>query len=268
LESLRSGPEVPYEAAAMLQQPLLRMLHESFRCIHRDRGTARGEAYRRYLEEMGPSLDDFALFLALDARTAAEEGHPLWFRHWPNGLGVADSAAVSAAREALSEQVDFHRWVQFELDRQLAAAAASASDGGMRIGLYQDLAIGTSGGGSDVWAFDDIFTPGVSIGAPPDSLAPQGQDWGLPPLDPIRLREHGFEYWRLLLRTAFRHTGALRIDHVLGLVRQFWIPHGSDGSGGGYVRFPAEEMLGILALESTRARALVVGEDLGTVPPE
>ena len=268
LRELRASDLVEYEGIANLQQPLLRMLHDTFRRLHGGSATDRGRAYHLYREEMGSALDDYALFVALDAHVAAREGAPRWFRNWPDGLGLHHSPAVAAARRELADEVDFHCWIQFELDRQLAGAAAAAASGGMRIGLYQDLATGVSGGGSDAWTFSDVFAPGVSIGAPPDPLAPQGQDWGLPPLDPARLRDSGFDYWRQLLRMSFRHAGALRVDHVLGFVRQFWIPHGFDGSMGAYVRFPAEELFGIAALESVRAKCVIVGEDLGTVPPE
>lgn len=265
---LRAAAAVDYDAVSALLHPVLRRLHETFAREERDRGTPRDRAYQAYRTEMGRALDDFAAFQAFDAHDARTHGGHRWFREWPHGLADAHSEASDALRDELAEEIDYHRWLQFELDRQLGVAQGLARAGGMRVGLYQDLAIGSSGGGSDVWANDALFVRGVSIGAPPDALAPQGQDWGLPPLDPVRLQRDGFAYWRQLLRGAFRHAGALRIDHVLGLVRQFWIPHGCDGTEGAYVRFPAEELLGILAVESHRARARVVGEDLGTVPPE
>lgn len=265
---LLASAHVEYERLARLERPVLEVLYREFATRHAAAGTARGADYADYLEREGDALLDFATFMALDETTARESGHAEWFRHWPEGLRSRDGAGVAAFREERAELVDFHCWLQFELDRQLGAAARAGRAAGMRLGLYQDLAIGTSGGGSDAWAYPRLLLQGVSIGAPPDLLGPRGQDWGLPPMDPVALAEDGYAYWIQLLRGAFRHAGALRIDHVLGLFRQFWIPWGEGARNGAYIRFPSEELLGILALESHRHRAVVVGEDLGTVPPE
>ena len=287
LGELRAAPRVEYDRIAALKRRVLAALHRGFVREHRGRGTARGGDYARYVAEQGEALTDFATFCALEewfeqggespvahaassaaASPDAPPARPGWWREWPDAYHDPRSAAVALWREANAEAVDFHRWAQFELDRQLAAAAARGRGAGMPLGLYQDLAIGTAPNGSDPWAFPGIFLGGVSVGAPPDAYARQGQDWGLPPLDPRRLADSGYDYYVRLVRAGLRHAGALRIDHVLGFFRQFWIPHGMPGSQGAYVAFPTDDLFGILALESARARALVVGEDLGTVPPE
>lgn len=268
LAELRASLVVDYERIVALERAVLEELHSVFVARHRGSDTVRGFNYAAYLDAEGDALVDFATFMALDELQTAMRGQPDWFRHWPEGLRSSTEPDVEAFRSSHADLVDFHCWLQFELDRQLREAADAGRAAGMRLGLYQDLAIGSSGGGSDAWAYPHLLLQGVSIGAPPDLLGPDGQNWGLPPIDPRRLAADGYSYWIQLLRGAFRHAGALRMDHVLGLFRQFWIPQGAGAREGAYVRFPSEELLGILALESHRARALVVGEDLGTVPPE
>ncbi|CAA9346764.1 MAG: GH77, partial [uncultured Gemmatimonadaceae bacterium] len=261
LARLRAATHVDYAAVMRLKLPALELLHAAFR--RRTRGPRR-RAYGRYVAAQGEALARFATFLAIEETAGSAGG----WRAWPEPLQSPESPAVAAHARAHADRVDFHRWLQFALDEQLAAAAAEARARGLPVGLYQDLAIGTSPSSSDAWSFPGLFVEGASIGAPPDPLAPQGQNWGLPPLHPHRLAEQGYGYWGALVRGALRHAGALRIDHVIGLFRQFWIPAGMSGAAGAYVRVPTRDLLAVLALESTRAGALVVGEDLGTVPPE
>jgi 4-alpha-glucanotransferase len=154
--------------------------------------------------------------------------------------------------------VRFHQWLQWLLERQLAAAAAESR-------VMQDLPIGVDPDGADAWVWQDTLAIGASVGAPPDRYVKRGQDWGLPPFIPHRLRASGYEPFVETIRAALRHAGGLRIDHVMGLFRLFWIPAGLPPAEGGYVRYPAEDLLAIVALESHRADAIVVGEDLGTV---
>lgn len=260
---LRNATHIDYEKVMSAKRPVLEALHRAFVERHRDRDTPRGREYAAYLEAQGEPLDAFATWCVLDEK---EEGRP-WTK-WPADLRDPKGAAVRSFRERERERVDFHRWLQFELDRQLGEAQHHAKSLGLPIGLYQDLAIGAAPDGSDTWMNRGLFLDSVAIGAPPDPYAIEGQNWGLPPINPHRLAADGYGYWIALVRAALRHGGALRIDHVLGLFRQYWIPEGMRGADGAYVRFPANDLLGILALESLRANALVVGEDLGTVPPE
>jgi 4-alpha-glucanotransferase len=266
LARLRSGAHVDYAGVMAVKWPVIRALHRTFVERHRDRPTARGRAYRTYCRSEGKALVDFATYVVLEAHLAPRAGRD--WRRWPRPYRDPRSPAVAAFRGTHAEAIDRTMWVQFELDRQLAVVAERASDAELPIGVYQDIALGSAMRGSDAWAFPGLFVrDGTSLGAPPDALAPAGQNWGLPPVDPHALRRDGYRYWIRLLRAAFRHAGALRIDHVMGLFRQFWIPPRRPGSEGAYVRFPLDDLLGILALESTRAGAVVIGEDLGTVPP-
>ncbi len=263
LAALREATRLDYVAVMRVKMPALETLHRAFVQQHRGRETSRGKAYAAYLAELGQPLDDFATFCVLEERFRGQAGS---WRDWPEQYGDARSGAVAEFRRQHAEQVDLHRWLQFEMDRQLGEAARRGRGAGLPIGLYVDLAIGTSPAGSDPWVQQDLFVGGVAIGAPPDPYSATGQNWGLPPIDPRRLEADGYEYWVRLVRASMRHGGALRIDHVVGLFQQFWIPEGRDGKDGAYIRFPYDALLGILALEATRAGAVVVGEDLGTVP--
>jgi len=263
LEPLRESDVVRYEQVMAVKGIALDALHRVFVEQIRGRRDPRGGAYERYLLEQGTALDRFALWMTIMEQQATSD-----WRRWPEHLRSPDGPAVEEYARAHANRLDFHRWVQFEADRQLAVAAEQGRDAGMRIGLYQDLAIGVAPGGADTWSFADLFARGATIGAPPDPYAATGQNWGLPPVDPSALARSGYRYFVDTLRSAFRHAGALRIDHVLGFFRMFWIPEGGTAADGAYVRYPTEDLLGILALESVRHQALVVGEDLGTVPDE
>jgi 4-alpha-glucanotransferase len=263
LEALRDTPDVRYEQVMAVKGLALDVLHRVFVESVRGSGNERDHAYAAYVARHEPALTRFATWM-----TIAERQHSADWRSWPAELHDADSEAVRRIAQERAHRVDFHRWLQFETDRQLATAAAIAGGTGMRIGLYQDLAIGSSPTGADTWTFPQLFVDRVSVGAPPDPYAEMGQNWGLPPIDPRALRRNRYEYFIKLVRAGFRHAGALRIDHVMGLFRLFWIPEGRGGKDGAYVRYPASDLLGIVALESVRHNALVVGEDLGTVPEE
>ena len=216
----------------------------------RERTDGRFEAFRRELS----GLREFATFCALAERFGGG------WRQWPAEYQHPDSPAVARlARSArIRERIAFHEWLQYQVDRQLARASAA-------LPVMQDLPIGFDASGADAWAFQDVLAHGMSVGAPPDEFNTRGQNWGLPPFVPARLRSAGYEPFAQTIRACLRHAGGLRIDHVMGLFRLFWIPEGRDPRDGAYVESNGAELLSIVALESQRARAVIVGEDLGTV---
>jgi 4-alpha-glucanotransferase len=224
-------------------------------------GPGRHAAYRDYLAEQGQALEDHATWYAL------AEVHGSDWHQWPAALRDPRSAETAHARRELTDRVDFHRRLAWLTDTQLTAAQRAAREAGMPVGIVHDLAVGVHPGGADAWAQQDCFAAGMSVGAPPDAFNARGQDWGLPPWRPDRLAESGYEPFRSLLRGLFRYAGALRIDHVMGLFRLWWVPLGEAPTEGTYVHYDAEAMLAVLVLEAWRAGAVVIGEDLGTVEP-
>ncbi|MFF1463490.1 4-alpha-glucanotransferase [Streptomyces sp. NPDC058330] len=221
----------------------------------------RRAAYCDYLAEQGQDLEDHALWCAL-----AEVHGPRW-RDWPEGLRDPRSARTARARTELMDRVDLHCRLAWLTDTQLAAAQQAAREAGMAVGVVHDLAVGVHPDGADTWAQQEAFAHGMSVGAPPDAFNAQGQDWGLPPWRPDALAASGYAPYRALLRGILAHAGALRIDHVMGLFRLWWVPEGRPPTEGTYVSHDAEAMLAVLVLEAHRAGAAVVGEDLGTVEP-
>jgi 4-alpha-glucanotransferase len=262
LAELREAQMLDYGRITALREPVLESLHRTVMEREVPAQSRRARLYAQYVAREDPHLTQFATFMAIAERHGPDA------RAWPEPLRDCTGEAVAALRHELADRVDYHRWLQFELDRQLGVAALEASGSGLSLGLYQDLAVGSSPSGSDVWANPGLFLHGATVGAPPDMYSEEGQNWGLPAINPHVLRATGYDYWTRLLRAGFRHAGALRIDHALGLFRMFWVPAGASAKVGAYVRMFSEELFGILALESARHNALVVGEDLGTVPPE
>jgi 4-alpha-glucanotransferase len=224
-------------------------------------GPGRRAAHADFLAEQGRALEDHATWYAL-----AEVHGSDWSR-WPEGLRDPRSAETARARTELTDRVGFHSWLAWLTDDQLTAAQRTAREAGMPVGIVHDLAVGVHPGGADAWAQQDHFAAGMSVGAPPDAFNARGQDWGLPPWRPDRLAESGYAPFRDLLRGLFRYAGALRIDHVMGLFRLWWVPEGRPPTEGTYVRYDAEAMLATLVLEASRAGSAVIGEDLGTVEP-
>ena len=247
--ALSAAPMVDYPGVWALKQPALERAFAQM-------GDAPG--FEAFIAEGGRELQRFAAFEAI---AEAHPGQP--WQAWPSGLNVAAGHAVDAFAVAHAGRVRFHQYLQWLCDGQLAAASRA---GDLALGLYRDLAVGAAPDGAEAWANADTLSWGVSVGAPPDPLGPEGQVWGLPPPDPHRWRAAGHAPFVSLLKANMRHAGALRIDHVMGLARLFWVPEGAHGMDGAYVGYPLQDLLGELALESERARCLVIGEDLGTVP--
>ncbi|HEY0453192.1 4-alpha-glucanotransferase [Actinophytocola sp.] len=208
-----------------------------------------------------PALCDFATFCAL-----AERHGPDW-RTWPAELRHPRSGAVEAARRD-NPRVAFHAWLQRLCREQLAGVRAAGRDAGMAVGIVHDLPVGVDPAGADAWALQDVLASEVTVGAPPDAFSQQGQDWNLPPWRPDRLAAAGYAPFRDVIRSVLAHADGIRVDHVMGLWRLWWIPPGRPASEGTYVHYDAKALLGVLALEAHRASAIVVGEDLGTVSDE
>ncbi|WP_228898531.1 4-alpha-glucanotransferase [Streptomyces sp. DH1] len=252
---LENGALIDRDAVWALKREALELLREV------PLGPGRRAAYCDYLAEQGTALEDHATWCAL-----AEVHGPDWHR-WPEGLRDPRSAATDRARTELMDRVDFHSRLAWLTDTQLRAAQHTAREAGMPVGIIHDLAVGVHPRGADSWAQQEYFATGMSVGAPPDAFNARGQDWGLPPWRPDRLAASGYAPFRDLLRGLFRYAGALRIDHVMGLFRLWWVPEGHPPTEGTYVHYDAEAMLAVLVLEASRAGAVVIGEDLGTVEP-
>jgi 4-alpha-glucanotransferase len=225
------------------------------------RSPARQTSFEAFCEREGQGLVDFATWCALAER------YGLPTAGWPAHASDPRSTAVAEMRDELADRVDFYRWLQWCTDEQLGRAQQVARDAGMVIGLVNDLAVGVHPDGADVWAMQHVLARDVTGGAPPDAFNQQGQDWSQPPWRPDRLAELGYAPFRDMCRAVLRHAGAVRVDHIVGLFRLWWVPAGLPADQGTYVRYDHEALIGILALEAHRAGAMVVGEDLGTVEP-
>ena len=253
IEDARAGDLIDYEAVAAVKRA---GLVRAFDAWDRTDDPAAFEAFRA---AGGAALEAHATFEAL-ADAFTRKGVPGGFLAWTEAYRDPGSDAVRAFAEAHPRERRFHAWLQWVAHEQLSAANTA------RTTLYLDLAVGAAPDGSEVWAGGEAYVPGVRLGAPPDPMAMAGQDWGLTPMHPGVLARDDHGALRAVLRASMAHAGALRIDHVLGYARQFWIPEGVSASEGGYVAFPRDGMIAATAEESRAARCLVIGEDLGTVP--
>jgi len=259
IEALRSSEFVEYERVAALKLTALRTIFDAF---------PGSSEFDHFVEAEGTPLHDFAVYSALAVdRHRADPNVWLW-TDWPPEYRDPRSPAVARFAEEHARDVLFYKFLQWHIDRQLSEAQARARSMGMRIGLYHDLALATDRFGADLWADGPFFARGCRVGAPPDDFSPHGQDWAFPPPNRDAHRSNGYDLFAQSIRKNARHGGALRIDHVMRFFRLYWIPDGMPATQGAYVRDYAEDLLGILALESVRGGFLVIGEDLGTVTGE
>jgi len=264
LAKLREAPLVDYAGVAQAKRTVLEMLYRYFRAHHLE--DARADAFRAYLAAGGDALRRHALFEALQEHFHGADPEVWGWPAWPPHYRDPASTAVARFAAEHAERIEYFAYLQWQAELQLAAAADRARVATLSIGIYTDLAVSIDRGGAEAWANQSIYAMGASVGAPPDAFNMRGQDWGLPPLVPARLAAAGYAPFLATLRATMRHAGALRVDHVMGLARLFWVPAGSEPADGAYVQYPFDDLLGLLALESHRHRCIVIGEDLGTVP--
>lgn len=267
LDALRATELIDYRGVAAAKLEVLELLYTHFRREHLDRGTQRAGLFRDFQREGGRSLRLHALFDALQAHFHAVDSAVWGWTLWPEPYRDVDGEAVRAFMLENEERIEYFEYLQWQAEAQLATVARRARARGMRMGLYRDLAVGVNEGGSETWIRPHLHAAGAHAGAPPDELNPAGQDWGFPPLIPQRLQQDPSSF-RAVLAANMRHAGALRIDHVMSLMRLFWLPSGGTARIGAYVGYPMDELFRLLCLESVRNECVVIGEDLGIVPPQ
>lgn len=261
IDALAAAGDVDYGGVYALKLRVITEMFTRFYSEHYPAQTKRGREFEAFMEKEDAPLIDYATFMALS------EVQGMNWKDWPQELKDPGSGPVREFRRQNMGKVLFHVYVQWVIDCQLSDLSARAARLGMRSGLYLDQAIGTVSGGADDWMFRDCFALGASAGAPPDEFNLKGQNWGFPPMSPQKMLESGFEAFIGTVSKNMEHAGMLRIDHALGLFRLFWIPEGMEPSQGAYVKYPTEQMMAILALESRRHKTVIVAEDLGTADP-
>ncbi|MEJ2429221.1 MAG: 4-alpha-glucanotransferase [Deltaproteobacteria bacterium] len=270
LAEFRHSRLVQYERVAAFKFKVLKMVFQSFLENHRgeDGLSDRGRQFEAYIDREGSLLDNFAVFCALE--DFFHQAHPEFstWRQWPQPYRNPYSREVREFRQNHQESILFYKYLQWQLDEQLHEAQDLAKSLGASIGLYHDLALGIDPGGADYWAYQDFFVEGVTVGAPPDDFALEGQNWGFHPPHGENYRRDGYRLFSKEISRNCQGGGALRIDHVMRFFRLFWIIAGQPAKEGTYVEYDYQNLLKILALQSERSKTLIIGEDLGTVPPQ
>jgi (1->4)-alpha-D-glucan 1-alpha-D-glucosylmutase len=266
LRSLRASDLVHYRRVAQLKFRVLELLYAHFREHHFDLATDRGQALRAYQRAGGETLHSASLFYALQEALYARDATAWGWRAWPAEYRDPASASVAEFARDHAARIEYYDYLQWNAEQQLETAGRRALDLHLGVGIHLDLAVGADPGGAETWGQQALYADRVTVGCPPDEFGPAGQDWGIPPLLPERLTAAAYSPFVTLLRANMRHAGALRIDHVMGLMRQFWVPAGARPDRGGYVSYPVDDLFGVLALESERNGCMVIAEDLGTLP--
>ncbi len=268
LNHVREIEYVDYEAVTRLKLQALNAIFEVQYAKHLSKNSKINKVFKAFIAEGGESLEVLASYDAIQ-EDLAKKGKASWgWPVFPKDLNEFHKPAVTKFKKANSKRIKFFMFLQWQAALQLEGANQVASDAGMDIGIYRDLAVGVSEGSAEIWGNRDLYVVDASIGAPPDVLGPLGQNWGLPPMDPNILYQQRYQPIIDLFNANMQSCGALRIDHVMALLRLWWVPKGEKANQGGYVYYPVSDLLGILALESYRHKSLVIGEDLGTVPDE
>jgi len=266
LAAARATDWVDYSAVTALKLPVFKALYQWF-VANQQSCPELAEAFSVFKQQSGESLLQLALYDAIHAHLISQNPHAWGWPVWPEAYKQPDSDEVKAFAAAHQHELDFYCYLQFMARTQLAEVQALAKDQGMLIGLYRDLAVGVSEASTEIWGNPELYCRQASVGAPPDILGPKGQNWGLPPMLPYQMFQQGYHPMIDLFRANMQNSGALRIDHVMALLRLWWVPKGAESAGeGAYIYYPIQDLLGILALESQRHQVVVIGEDLGTVP--
>jgi 4-alpha-glucanotransferase len=272
LQRLRENRRVDYDAIAEAKRTMLdlayrQFLKEAYAGVepNLEPKTARAKLLERFIQAEGEPLELYATFQTLEEERRMIQSKSITWQEWPKQFLSPGSAAREYGRRH-RKRIRFFQYVQWIASEQLYEVRRTAEAAGMPIGIYNDLALGAERGGAEAWMYQSVMALDADCGAPPDAFAPQGQNWGLPPINPVALRPSRYELLIQLLRKNMRFGGAIRLDHVMALCRLFWIPKGKSATEGTYVHYPFEDLLAIIALESHRSKTVVIGEDLGTVP--
>ncbi|MAZ66695.1 MAG: 4-alpha-glucanotransferase [Kangiellaceae bacterium] len=267
LERLRGVDNVDYPGVVAAKRRMFELIFEQF-TQDLENNTERAQAFHTYCEKEGEQLFRHALYEALQEHFYAQDWSYWGWPVWPEEYRDPEGEAPAQFAKEHAKRVQFFQYLQWLAYQQLEEANNTAKDSGMAVGLYRDLAVGIDRAGTEAWSCQDLYTKDANVGAPPDALCTQGQDWGLPALNPDVLINSGYESFIQLMRANMQGTGALRIDHVLGMMRLWWVPLPGSSADGCYVYYPLDDLFGIIALESQRNQCMVIGEDLGTVPDE